>query len=180
MSDRDADRQPPEIGEEPGYRERLGAVFAAAGDLLSTRAEIFGEEAGQKAAHLARGLAALAAALVAGGLAMLLLVALCVALFTLLFGQLWAGILATVILDAAAAAAAVFWGWKALSKVRPFDFPVRREELARDWEAVTGDALRDSDEGAPADGDEIRPSAATADSESSWSDIEARFRAGSE
>jgi hypothetical protein len=167
----------------PGYRERLRDALSAARDLLSTRAEIFGQEAAGKAGYLGRGLAAFAAALVTGWLAMLLLAALLVALFTLLFGQVWAGILATLFLYGGACTAAVVFGWKALTKVRPLDFPVTSAELTRDWEAVSRSLQKESEEVLSGDGGRPRaPDSARArpHTENSADDVEARFREGAE
>jgi uncharacterized membrane protein YqjE len=167
--------------KEPGYRERLRDVFSAAGDLLSTRAEIFGEEAAEKAGHLGRSVAAFAAALVTGWLTMLLLAALLVALFTLLFGQLWAGILATLVLYGGACATAAVLGWKAFTRVRPMDFPVTRAEIARDWQAVSRSLQTESEETALSE--KARPPVSFSGkpvSGFSGDDVEARFRAGSE
>ncbi|HTD52502.1 MAG TPA: phage holin family protein [Thermoanaerobaculia bacterium] len=167
--------------EAPGYRERLRDAFSAAQDLFSTRAEIFGQEAAEKAGYLGRGLAAFAAALVAGWLAMLLLAALLVALFTLLFGQVWAGILATLVLYGGACAAAVVFGWKALSKVRPLDFPVTGAELARDWDAVSRSLQAESEEAVSGDGGRPRaPDRGGPHPEYSADDVEARYREGAE
>jgi hypothetical protein len=163
----------------PGYRERLRDALSAAQDLFSTRAEIFGQEAAEKAGYLGRGLAAFAAALVTGWLAMLLLAALLVALFTLLFGQVWAGILATLVLYGGACAAAVVFGWKALTKVRPLDFPVTSAELARDWEAVSRSLQMESEETVSGDGGPPRasdPGRPRPNTEYSADDVEARFR----
>jgi putative superfamily III holin-X len=115
---------------------------------------------------------------IAGALAFMttfLLTALLVALFTLLFGRLWAGILATLILFLAVAVAAGALGWKALSKVRPFDFPVTGSELRKDWEALQRSAEAGEETAgsfAPGGGGPARPAPVD--------DFEARFRAGSE
>jgi len=169
--------------QEPGYRERLRDALSAARDLFSTRAEIFGQEASEKAGYLGRGLAAFAAALLTGWLAMLLLAALLVALFTLLFGQVWAGILATLVLYGGACAAAIVFGWKSLTKVRPLDFPVTSAELARDWEAVSRSLQTESEEALSGDGGRPRgPGSARVRPQSGYSadDVEARFREGAE
>jgi len=166
--------------EEPGIREKLSEAISAAGDLLSTRVEIFGQEASKKAGHLARGLAGLAVALFLICLGILLFTALLVSLFTLLFGQLWAGILATLVLYGAGCAAAAAFGWKALTKVRPFEFPVTGAELARDWEAVTRAVQGEPDEIAMTEGAAPTGSLSRGPVVTSADDMEARFRAGSE
>ncbi len=168
--------------QAPGLRDRLGAALAVAADLFSTRVEIFGAEASEKAAHLARGLAAFAIAVAAAFMTTFLMTALLVSLFTLLFGRVWAGILATFLLYLAAVAAAAWLGWKALSKVRPLDFPITRNELRKDWEALS----RSVEAPVPPGDAEERPAAPGAqrvrpvDSPSAVDDFEARFRAGSE
>lgn len=167
----EASRIPEEDGAEPGIRERFAAALTKIGSLLSTRLEILAEEASQKASLLGRGLGSLALALVAGWIAVLLLAALLVTLFTLLFGHAWAGVLATFLLYAGAAAAAGLWGVKALSRVKPLDFPVTREELRKDWEALSS---RHPEE--PRASSALRPGERP--ESSSIDDVEARFRAG--
>ena len=163
-------------GDEPGYRERLRLALAAAADLFSTRAEILGEEASQKAVHLCRGLGGLAVAVATGSIALLLLAALIAALLALLFGSTWAGILAALLLYAGAAAAGGFFGWRALRRVRPFDFPVTRAELRKDWETLRR-SLDPGQESEAAPGD---PASLSSSSLPALDDVEARFRAGSE
>ena len=164
-------------GDEPGYRERLRSALSSAADLLSTRAEIFGEEASQKAVYLGRGLGGFAVALATGSIAMLLLAALVAALFALLFGSTWAGILAALVLYAGAAAAGGFFGWKALRRVRPFDFPVTRAELRKDWEMLRSGFDRGEENKTAPDGS---ASPRSSSSLPPLDDVEARFRAGSE
>ena len=137
--------------------------------------EIFREEAADKGAHLARGIGSFVVAAALAFMTAFLTTALLVALFTLLFGRLWAGILATLVLFVAAAAAAAVLGWKALSKVRPFEFPVTGGELAKDWEALQRAAVgreEPAEFAAPVPADSTRPTPID--------DVEARFRAGSE
>ncbi len=167
-------RGPDEEGSAPRLRDRIGAILQGTGDLLSTRAEIFRAEASDKAAHLARGLGSFALAAALAFMTTFLLTALLVALFTLLFGRVWAGILATFVLYVAASAGAAALGWKALSKVRPFDFPVTGEELRKDWQVLERSVGGDDGLDAGA-GEHPRPERSTP-----VGDFEARFRAGSE
>lgn len=121
---------------EPGWRERLWAIGAAAGRLFDTRAAIFQEELGEKGKDLGKALAGLSVALLFGALAGLLLTALVAALFTRLLGSLVLGILATLVLDLAVAAGAGAVAMRKLSRLRPFEFPATRREIDRDLDAV--------------------------------------------
>jgi Putative Actinobacterial Holin-X, holin superfamily III len=162
-------------GGEPSFRQRLRSALEATGSLLSTRAEIFREEASQKAAYLTRGLGGIFLALVIGWIAMLLLAALACALFALLFGRVWAGILAALVLYGGACAAAAYFGVKALSKVRPFDFPVTKSEARKDWEMLWDRICPDEEISTGPEMPSPRPSESVG-----ADDVEARFRAGSE
>jgi hypothetical protein len=158
--------------EERSWSQRLAAVAATSQALARTRAAIFGEELRTKAVLASKGLAAavVAAALAVGVL--LLVAALLVAVLTHLLGSLALGILAVLVLYAAAAGAAGYFAWKALSRVEPFEFPATRDELRSDWEAVCSalDAGLEPDE-APEPPDERGPDI---------DDLEARFRAGAQ
>ena len=159
--------------EDRSWRDRVGAVTAAGQGLLATRMAILREELAGKAALAARGLAAIviAAALAVG--ALLLLAALLAALLAGIFKSVVLGILVAVILYGAGAAVAIVIAWKALTRVRPLEFPAVTQELARDWQAVA-ESLSPADE---ADDD-----AAGADGEDGNAivDLEERFREGSE
>jgi uncharacterized membrane protein YqjE len=161
-------------GEEPerGWREHLAEVSTAVSRLLSTRLAIFREEASAKAAALARGFAftVVAAAMAVGTL--LMAAALIAAVLAKLLGSLILGILATVVIYGAGAGVAAWAGIKALSRVKPFDFPATAEELARDRDTVAA-ALAPEE---PVDA----AIPVTSRGEPTMDDLEDRFRAGSE
>jgi ABC-type multidrug transport system fused ATPase/permease subunit len=132
--------EPDEIpGEEDAdtWRDRLSRAWHAAEALLSTRLQIFSEEAAEKAAWAGKGALGLGIAAAFGFGATLLLAALFAALFAQLFGNLVLGILAATVLYAAVAAIAGMAGLKALKKVQPTKFPATSEELSRDWTAIS-------------------------------------------
>jgi hypothetical protein len=122
---------------EQGWREHLAEVSAAASRLAATRLAMFREELSVKAVFVARGFAftVVAAAMAVGTL--LMAAALIAAVLAKLLGSVILGILATVVIYGAGAAAAAWAGIKALTRVRPFDYPATAEELARDREAVS-------------------------------------------
>ena len=166
---------------DPGWKDRIDAVKHAARALLATRAEIFREELAQKGSNLGKAAAGLSLAAVFAVLGLLLLTALVAAVLARLFGGPIAGLLAAFVLYMAVAAAAAFFGAKALGRVRLFDFPATRDEIRRDLEAVREEGSP-RDEG-PASAEALaaeRASVAPEDQESPVSDIEERFRAGSE
>ena len=158
----------PETASET-WKGRIRSAWEVLSALLATRAEIFREELAEKGMFLARGVAGLVIAVVLGSLAVVLLTALIAALFALLFGSLWAGLLATFLLYAAGAGASVAIGARALSRVRPFDFPITREEIRKDWDAVRGSSQPVQE---VAERPASRPEAVE--------DLEERFREGSE
>jgi uncharacterized membrane protein YqjE len=121
---------------EPGWRERLWAVGAAAGRLLETRKVIFQEELAEKGGLLGKAFVGIFLALLFAILAGLLLTALLAAVFSKLLGSSILGILATLVLYVGVAALAGWIGVKKLSVVRPFEFPATRREIDRDLEAV--------------------------------------------
>ena len=159
--------------DERGWRDRFGEVTAAGQMLLATRLAILREELSGKAAFAARGIVAVAIAAALGIGALLLLAALLAALLAGLFKSVVLGILAAVILYAAGASVAAVLGWRALTRVRPLEFPAVAEELARDWDAITATL---SPEPGPDSGSER----ADEDSQEPIDDIEERFRAGAE
>jgi len=166
---------------DPGWKDRIDAVKRAARALLATRAEIFREELAQKGSNLGKAAAGLSLAAVFAVLGLLLLTALVAAVLARLFGGPIAGLLAAFVLYMAVAAAAAFFGAKALGRVRLFDFPATRDEIRRDLEAVREEGSP-RDEG-PASAEALaaeRASVAPEDQEPPVSDIEERFRAGSE
>ena len=156
--------------EERGWRDRLAEVSAAGRALLGTRLAIFKEELSGKAVLAARGLAVVvvAAALAIG--ALLLAAALIAALFAKLTHSVILGILAAVILYGAGAAVAAWYGWKALSRVRPFEFPASTEEISRDVRAIVASLAAESGE----KDDEFE----TDEDEEAVADLEERLRAG--
>jgi hypothetical protein len=149
-------------------------VAGASRSLGRTRLAIFREELSGKAAFAARGLAGVALAGALGVGALLLFAALVAALFARLFGSTVLGILAALVLYAALCAAAGWFGWKAISRVRPGEFPATAEELGRDWEAIRSSLVPEEEpeddlqpEGGPPDEEEIE-------------DLEKRLRGGGE
>ena len=177
----DADADVLEDVSDPGWKDRIDAVKRAARALLATRAEIFREELAQKGSNLGKAAAGLSLAAVFAVLGLLLLTALVAAVLARLFGGPIAGLLAAFVLYMAVAAAAAFFGAKALGRVRLFDFPATRDEIRRDLEAVREEGSP-RDEG-PASAEALaaeRASVAPEDQESPVSDMEERFRAGSE
>ena len=167
----------PEAGpqEERGWGDRIADVAAQAGDLLKTRLEIFREEAAEKAVHAARGAAGMAVAIGLAICALLLFAAFLAAVFAKLFGSVPLGILAAFVVYAGLAALAAWQGSRALAQVRPGEFPVTREELRRDAEALQAALSIGVDEDA-----EEQAERAVRGGEAEVEDIEARFRAGSE
>jgi hypothetical protein len=157
--------------DERGWRDRLGEVAAAGRKLLATRLAILREELSGKAALAARGIVAVAIAAALGIGALLLLAALLAALLAGLFKSVVLGILGAVIVFGAGAAVAAVVGWRALTRVRPLEFPAVAEELARDWKAV--EATLSPEPGPDSDGQD-------GGSEEPIDDIEERFRAGAE
>lgn len=163
----EASRDPDEAGES--WSERLRGLFEAGRRLVSTRTAIFGEELGVKAGVLARAFAALSLAAAFAGLALLLFTAWIAALLSRLLGGPVAGILAAFGLYIAVAAVAAILGIKALSRVKPLEFPVTAGELQKDWAALRASAGPEP----PAEILEPPPPAA-------GDDLESRFRVGSE
>jgi hypothetical protein len=76
---------------------------------------------------------------------------------------------------AAGTAAAGWFGWKALTRVKPTEFPATTEELSEDWNAVRAalTAEVEPDEGAPGAGDQVIE-------ERDVQALEQRLRVGSE
>ena len=132
--------EPEELpGEEDSdtWRDRLSRAWNAAEALLSTRLQIFREEAAEKASWAGKGLVGLGIAAALGFSATLLLAAFLAALFAQLFDNVVLGILAATVLYAAGTAIAGMVGLKALKKVQPTKFPATSEELSRDWSAIS-------------------------------------------
>lgn len=157
------------------WSRRLNGFLEAGRRLLATRAAILREELGAKGALLGRGIIGLVVAAAFAGMALLLLTAwIAVALSSLLGSPVW-GVLAAFVLYAAVAAAAGIFGTKALSRVKPFDFPVTSEEIRKDWSALRASAKPEPPDPGPA-----REETELARSQTLRDDLEARFRAGSE
>ena len=155
--------------DERGWRERFAQVTAAGRPLFATRLEILREELAGKAAFAARGIvgAVIAAALGIGTL--LLFAALLAALLAGLLKSWILGILVAVILYAVGAVAAAWVAFRALTQVRPLEFPAVTEELARDWEAVAASLSPEPEPDAEGEGPD-----------EPIDDLEERFRAGAE
>lgn len=171
---RDDEPSAPEEAREETWGQRLHGFFEALGSLLSTRAAIFREELRASAGALGSAIGAFALAAALALIALLLLTAGIAALLSRLLGGPIAGILATFVLYAAAAGLAAFLGVKALKRAN-FEFPVTREEIRKDWQALQASASPRPPE--PSGGEEetaYKPRQLSSD------DLEARFRAGSE
>ncbi len=153
----------PDRGPSPGFSERLSSARAKAAALAATRAAIFREELAEKGVFAAQATAWFGVVVFFGSIAVLLATALIAAVLSKLLGSAIAGVAATLALYAAVIAVGAVLGWKALEKVRPFEFPATGAELAKDFEAL---------------------SAATAppppEKEADEDDLEARYRAESE
>lgn len=161
---------------EPGWRDRLWEIGAAARRLIETRTAILQEELAEKGGLLGRGLLAVFVALLFGVLAGLLLTALVAAGLSRLLGGPVLGILATLVLYLGVAAVAGWLAVKKLSRLRPFEFPATRREIDRDLEAVrraAGVGQRESQE-RPAGGGNAPASGAAVSAE----EMEARLREG--
>lgn len=171
---RDDEISPPEGAPEETWRQRLSGFFEALRRLFSTRAAIFREELGASAAALGSAIGAFILAAALAWLALLLLTAGIAALLSRLLGGPIAGILATFVLFAAAAGLAAYLGVKALSRVN-FEFPVTREEIRKDWQALQASASPRPPEPSGGEGQTLG-----APVQLSSDDLEARFRAGSE
>jgi uncharacterized membrane protein YqjE len=177
----DVDADVLEDAPDPGWKDRIAAIKRAAQALLATRAEIFREELAEKGSNLGKGAVGLSLAAVFAVLGLLLLTALVAAVLARLFGGPIAGLLAAFVLYMAVATAAAFVGAKALARVRLFDFPATRDEIRRDLESLREEGSA-RDQG-PASAEALaaeRASVPPEDQESRVSDIEERFRAGSE
>jgi uncharacterized membrane protein YqjE len=182
---------------DPGWRERIAAVKRAAKSLFATRAEIFREELAGKGSLFGQAAAALTVALAFAALALVLLTALVAAVLSRLLGGPIAGVAAALFLYLVIAAGVAYFGVRRLSRVRPFEFPVTREELSKDLEAVREEgALHDEGPASPealaaerasirpGESDEEREEREERDEEMRTNenevDLEDRFRAGSE
>jgi len=185
--------EPLEAVPEPGWKERLASATRAGRALLATRAAIFKEELAEKGSLFGKAAVGLSIAAVFGVLALLLLTALVAALFASLFGGPVAGITAAFALYLLIAGGAGYLGWRSFSRVRPFDFPVTRDEIRRDLDAVSEEAP-EPDEGPgsadaiaaerasirPGDEEDLDEEEVEEVDEMENAGLEERFRAGSE
>ena len=170
------DNEPPdpeEVAQET-WPQRVRAFFGSLGSLLSTRLEIFKEELGSKGRALGRAAVAFFLAAAFAFLALLLLTAGLAALLSHLFGSPVAGIFATFVLFAVAAALAAYLGVRVLARGNLLEFPVTAEEIRKDWKVVTRRTAPEPSGPGAADG------AVSVTGQSVSDDIEARFRVGSE
>jgi len=162
-----------ETGEETrSFGDRVAAAANATASLARTRLAIFKEELSVKAALAGKGLVAAAAAGALAVAMILMLGALLVAVFAALFHSLILGILAALVVYGAAAGVLGWMAWKALSQVKPDEFPVTSAEMAKDVAAVRS-AFEDE---APDDDDFVPPEPDSGQVE----DLERRLRAGAE
>lgn len=192
----DADETAP-LEEEPeqDWKARLGAAKRAAAALLATRAAIFREELAQKGANFGKAALRLSLAVSFALLSLLFLAALVGAILIRLLGGPIAGLAAAFFLFLLIAGATAWLGMQALARVRPFDFPVTRDEVARDLEAIREEPEVSDDEAADSEalaaergsvrlGDEDREDELEEDVVEDRvvedADLEQRFRAGSE
>jgi Putative Actinobacterial Holin-X, holin superfamily III len=162
----------PEEEEARTWADRATGLAASAQALLSTRLAIFREEISVKAALVGRGLAATALAVALGVGALLLLAALLAAIFANLFGSVSLGILAATLIYAAGAGFAGLFAWKALSRVRPDEFPATGRELERDWQAIRDALAAEPEDEATAEASGPEPDEAEVEH------LEARLRGG--
>ncbi len=201
----DPDEEILEDRPEPGWKERVGAVRRAASALFTTRAAIFREELSHKGSLFAKGAAGLLIAAGFGFFALLLLTALVAAVFARLLGGPIAGITAALILYLAIAAAAALLGAKTLQRMRGFAFPATRDEIRKDLDAIRQHAAKRDEEPAGADAMAAERASVGAEDEegddedaeevddsdregraererriAAMTDVEERFRAGSE
>ncbi len=160
----------PEEEEARSWADRAAELAGSAQELIATRLAIFREELSGKATLVGQGLAAVAVAVALGVGALLLLAALLAALFAQLFGNVALGILAAMLVYAGGVAFAGRIAWRALSRVRPSEFPSTERELARDWEAIRDSLAADEDP----DGDAAAPAGEPDDGEVEA--MEARLR----
>jgi len=178
-----------EDAPDPGWKDRIAAVKRAARALVATRAEIFREELAEKGSRLGKAAVGFSVAALFAVLGLLLATALVAAILARLLGGPIAGLLAAFVLYVAVAAAAGFAGAKALSRARLFNFPATRAEIQRDLEAVRAPGPGGDQGPASADALAAEKASATPEetdreekvgAESPVSDLEERFRAGSE
>ena len=176
----------PSDAEAESLGRKLSGLLEAGSRLFSTRASLLREELSVKTTLLGKGCAGVSLAVAFVFLALLLFTAFIAALFTSLLGGPVAGIAAAFGLHILIAAAVGWFGVRQLSRVKPTDFPVTKEEIRKDIAALRAAACPPP----PPVPTEGRPVPASAGSPSSTppaarttspaDDFEARFRAGSE
>ena len=163
-----------ETGEEArSFGDRVAAAANATASLARTRLSIFKAELSVKAVLAAKGLGAAAAAGVFAVAMILMLGALLVAVFAALFHSLILGILAALVFNGAIAGGLGWMAWKALSQVKPDEFPITSAEIAKDLAAVKSALERNE---TPDDDDYVPPEPDSGSVE----DLERRLRAGVE
>jgi uncharacterized membrane protein YqjE len=168
----------PDEESQKGWGERIAEVADTWSALAHTRLAILREELAEKRSFFLKGTIAFAVAVGLAAGALLLLAAFLAAVLAGLFGSVTLGILGALVLYAAGAGLAGWMGGKAISRVRPFQFPVAGEELSRDWRALRAAWSRD---GAP--GEVCEPAVRVEGPrtrEAALEDLEERFRAGAE
>ena len=139
------DAREPDQAEAESWAQRLRGAFETSRRLLSTRLAIFSEELGVKAGILGRALASLFLAAAFAGMSVFLLTAWIAFVLTRLLGGPILGILATFGLYIAIAGLAAWLGLRALSRVKPLEFPVTKGELVKDWEALRASAIPETE-----------------------------------
>lgn len=178
---RDDEGAEPEGQDGVGWANRLAETAAQAGDLLKTRLQILREEAAQKAIHAVRGAAGMAIALALAIGAVLLFGAFVAAVLAKVLNSVPLGILAAFVLYAALATLFAWRASKMLARVRPGEFPVTRDELRRDGQALRSalsfDGAEEDDED---ESGQDEPARTVAGGAAEVEDLEARFRAGAE
>ncbi len=161
-----------------GWGERIAEVADTWSALAQTRFAILREELAEKRSFFLKGAIAFVVALGLAAGVLLLLAAFLAAVLAGLFGSVALGILGALVLYAAGAGVAGWMGGKAISRVRPFQFPVAGEELSRDWRVLRAAWSRDGEAG------EVCEPAVRVEGprtrEEAPEDLEDRFRAGAE
>jgi uncharacterized membrane protein YqjE len=168
----------PDEESERSWGERIAEVADTWSALAQTRLAILREELAEKQSFFLKGAIAFAVALGLAAGALLLLAAFLAAVLAHVFGSVALGIFGALVLYAAGAGVAGWMGGKAISRVRPFQFPAAREELSRDWRVLRAAWSRD---GAP---DEAAVPTIRVEGprtrDAALEDLEERFRAGAE
>jgi hypothetical protein len=175
----------PDEDAERSWKERIALVADALSALIRTRLAILREELAAKAVAVAKGAIAAALALGLSVVALLLLAAFLAALLAQWFGNVALGILAAFVLFGAGAGAAVLAARRALTGLKPFEFPAASEELRRDWNAVRESWAPEASLSAETPSAASRPVpagpvAAGSPREETAESLEERYRAGAE